>query len=79
MEIREMEENPGREQETGLAERFAAIEEILDAMEKPEATLEQSFALYQQGLKELNAANSMLDEMEKTMLVMMEDGSLEEF
>ncbi|MCM1105898.1 MAG: exodeoxyribonuclease VII small subunit [Blautia sp.] len=79
MEIREMEENPGREQETGLEERFAAIEEILDAMEKPEATLEQSFALYQQGLKELNVANSMLDDMEKAMLVMMEDGSLEEF
>lgn len=63
----------------GLEERFSAIEEILDGMEKPDVTLEQSFALYQQGMEELKQANAMLDEIEKAMLVMTENGELEEF
>ena len=48
-------------------------------MEKPDVTLEQSFALYQQGMEELKQANAMLDEIEKAMLVMTENGELEEF
>ena len=63
----------------GLEERFSAIEEILDGMEKPDVTLEQSFALYQKGMEELKQANAMLDEIEKAMLVMTENGELEEF
>ena len=31
------------------------------------------------GLEEIKAANAMLDDIEKAMLVMNEDGSLEEF
>ncbi len=77
----EKETGAGRTQENGpgLEERFAAIEEILDHMEEPDVTLEQSFAMYRRGLGELSAANRMLDDFEKTMLVMAEDGSLEEF
>ena len=63
----------------GLEERFSAIEDILDGMEKPHVTLEESFALYQQGMEELKQANAMLDEIEKAMLVMTENGELEEF
>lgn len=70
---------PQEEHEPGLEERFAAIEEILDHMEEPDVSLEQSFAMYRRGLAELNAANRMLDDFEKAMLVMTEDGSLEEF
>lgn len=69
----------GAEKETGLEERFAALEGILDHMEDEDVTLEESFALYKQGLEELAAANAMLDEIEKAMLVMTEDGELEEF
>lgn len=69
----------GTEKEIGLEERFAALEGILDHMEDEDVTLEESFALYKQGLEELAAANAMLDEIEKAMLVMTEDGELEEF
>lgn len=68
-----------QERQPGLEERFASIEGILDEMENPDVSIEQSFALYKQGLEELDAANRMLDEMEKAMLVMTEDGGLEEF
>lgn len=79
MENNKPKENEPKENEPGLEERFAAIEEILDHMEEPDVTLEQSFAMYRRGLEELNAANRMLDDFEKAMLVMAEDGSLEEF
>ncbi len=62
-----------------LEERFSNIEEIIDKMEAGESSLDESFALYKEGLEELKAANSMLDEMEKAMLILNEDGSVEEF
>lgn len=67
------------ERTPGLEERFEAIEQILDQMENADVTLEDSFVLYKKGLEELGAANAMLDEMESAMLVMAEDGTLEEF
>lgn len=62
-----------------LEERFEHIEEIIGKMETGDITLDQSFELYKNGLEEIKAANAMLDEIEKAMLVMNEDGSLEEF
>jgi exodeoxyribonuclease VII small subunit len=48
-------------------------------MESGDASLDETFALYKQGLGELVEANNMLDDMEKAMLVMNEQGELEEF
>ena len=62
-----------------LEERFEHIEEIIEKMETGDITLDKSFELYKNGLEEIKAANAMLDEIEKAMLVMNEDGSLEEF
>ena len=62
-----------------LEERFEHIEEIIDKMEAGEVSLDTSFELYKNGLEEIKAANAMLDDMEKAMLVLNEDGSLEEF
>lgn len=62
-----------------LEERFEHIEEIIEKMETGDITLDKSFQLYKNGLEEIKAANAMLDEIEKAMLVMNEDGSLEEF
>lgn len=68
-----------QEEPKGLEERFAAIEDVLDRMEDTDVTLEESFALYKRGLEELAAAGTMLDEIEKAMLVITENGELEEF
>ncbi len=62
-----------------LEERFEHIEEIIDKMEAGDVSLDMSFELYKNGLEEIKAANAMLDDMEKAMLIMNEDGSLEEF
>lgn len=68
-----------RAKEPGLEERFALIEEILDQMENLEVTLDQSFALYKQGIEQIQSANQSLDTIEKEMQVINENGELEEF
>lgn len=62
-----------------LEERFQTIEEILKEMESGEVSLDQSFDLYKKGLTEIKAASESLDLIEKAMLVLNEDGQLEEF
>lgn len=67
------------EKNVSLEEHFAHIEEIIEQMETGDTTLDKSFELYKNGLEEIKAANAMLETMEKAMLLMNEDGSLEEF
>ena len=67
------------EKSVSLEERFEQIEEIIEKMETGDVSLDQSFELYKSGLEEIKAANAMLETIEKAMLVMNEDGSLEEF
>ena len=67
------------EKTVSLEERFEHLEDIIDKMETSDITLEKSFELYKNGLEEIKAANAMLNDIEKAMLVMNEDGSLEEF
>ena len=75
-----MANNPDNKNEkTGLEERFSMIEDILGQMEDENVTLDQSFDLYKQGIEQIKAANADLDRIEKAMLVMNEDGELEEF
>ena len=69
----------GKEKTVSLEERFERIEEIIEDMETGDITLDKSFELYKNGLEEIKAANAMLETIEKAMLVMNEDGSLEEF
>ena len=65
--------------EPGLEERFAKIDSILDEMEDENVTLDRSFALYIEGLEQIKAAGQSLDTIEKAMLVLNQDGELEEF
>lgn len=62
-----------------LEERFENIEEIIDQLETQDVSLDKSFELYKNGLEEIKAANALLDDIEKAMMIMNEDGSLEEF
>ena len=68
-----------KKRESGLEERFAKLDSILDAMEDENVTLDQSFALYKEGLEQIKAANQSLDTIEKAMLVLTSEGQLEEF
>lgn len=62
-----------------LEERFQRMEDIISQMENGEISLDKSFELYKNGLEEIKAANTILDNMEQAMLLLNEDGTLEEF
>ncbi|MDD6155830.1 MAG: exodeoxyribonuclease VII small subunit [Lachnospiraceae bacterium] len=64
--------------ETTLEQRFETIETILQRMEEGEVSLDESFDLYKTGLAEIKAANEMLGDMEKVLMVLNENGDLEE-
>ncbi|MEE1101888.1 MAG: exodeoxyribonuclease VII small subunit [Agathobacter sp.] len=67
------------ENKVTLEERFSRLEGIIEQMEDAESTLDASFELYKQGLTEIKAANEMLDNIEKAMMVINQNGELEEF
>ena len=66
-------------EELTLEECFSGLEEIIEKMQDTEVSLEDSFALYEQGMKKIQRCNQKLDTVEKKMLQMDEDGTLREF
>lgn len=67
------------QKEAGLEELFTEIEEILDHMEEKDISLEDSFLLYEKGMRKLKQCNDKIDKVEKKMLMISEQGELEEF
>ena len=67
------------ENKVTLEERFSRLEGIIEQMEDAESTLDASFELYKQGLTEIKDAHEMLDNIEKAMMVINQNGELEEF
>ena len=65
--------------EVSLEQRFGKIEEIINQMESGDLPIDTAFQLYKNGLEQVRAANAMLDEIEKAMLVLNTEGDLEEF
>lgn len=66
-------------EEMTIEEAFAKLEELAEKLEAPEVSLEDSFSLYRRGMELLKYCSGKLDTVEKKMLQMNEDGSLEEF
>lgn len=67
------------ENKISLEDRFEKLDEIISKMEEGSVGLDESFELYKLGLDQIQAANEMLDTMEKAMLVLNKNGQLEEF
>lgn len=65
--------------ELTLEEHFTQLEEIIEQMQGEDVSLEESFSLYEQGMKTLKNCNQKIDAVEKKMLQMNEAGELEEF
>lgn len=68
-----------KEQELTLEESFEELEELLTALESREITLEESFTAYQKGMELLKHCNEKIDQVEKKMQVLSEEGELHEF
>ena len=58
------------EQKDNLEASFLQLEEIIKKMEQTDATLEESFDLYNQGIKLVKTCNDKIDKVEKQLLVL---------
>lgn len=74
-----MKEKTEERQEPDLEELFLEIEGIIRQMEDKEVSLEQSFLLYETGMKKLKQCNDKIDYVEKKMLALNGDGETEIF
>lgn len=73
-----MEERKEQEQLT-VEKAFEALDAMVEKLESRETSLEESFQVYQEGVKLLAYCSRKIDTVEKKMLQMNEDGSYREF
>ena len=66
-------------EELSLEELFQSLEETIRRMEAEDVSLEDSFTLYHKGMDTLRMCSERIDEVEKKMLVLDEEGELHEF
>lgn len=64
--------------EIKLEESFDKLNHILEELEKPEISLEDSFTLYQEGMKLLKTCNDSIDKVEKELIILSENGEANE-
>ena len=62
-----------------LEEAFDRIEALLEKLQDKDVTLEESFGLYQEGMGLLKLCNENIDQVEKQMLQIDEEGQTHEF
>lgn len=68
----------GKEMTMKLEESFDKLNKIMEELEKPEISLEDSFALYQEGMKLLKVCNDSIDKVEKDLIILSESGETNE-
>lgn len=67
------------ESRPSLEEMFDQLEGVIGAMEGGELSLEKSFDLYNKGMELLKECGKSIDEVEKKVLALDEDGETHEF
>lgn len=65
--------------EKSLEGAFEELENIIKQLEDKNISLEDSFQIYDQGMKLLKYCNEKIDKVEKKMMIISEDGELNEF
>lgn len=58
---------------------FGQLDEIVDALESEDVSLEQSFELYHKGMDLLKVCIEKIDTIEKKMMIIDENGEQHEF
>ena len=65
--------------ELTLDETFEQLEAAIGKLEQEDISLEESFRVYQEGMKLIKTCNEKIDKVEKEVLKLNEDGELEAF
>ncbi|RDU24867.1 exodeoxyribonuclease VII small subunit [Anaerosacchariphilus polymeriproducens] len=66
-------------EEKTLEEAFEELDSMIEELEDSDVSLEDSFMIYQRGMKLLKDCNAKIDTVEKKMQVLTENGELEDF
>lgn len=64
---------------TGIEDAFARLGTILSRMDEEGVSLEESFRLYEQGMKLIKYCNETIDTVEKKVRVLSAGGEQDEF
>ncbi|MGI6093833.1 MAG: exodeoxyribonuclease VII small subunit [Lachnospiraceae bacterium] len=62
-----------------IEEAMEALDLMVEKLESQDTSLEDSFQIYQEGMKLLKYCSDKIDRVEKKMLQMNEEGELREF
>lgn len=68
-----------KEKRENLEDLFERLERVITDLEGENVTLEESFQLYDQGMKLLKKCSETIDEVEKKVMILDEDGEAYEF
>ena len=67
------------EESLTLEDAFGRLDQMVEALESREISLEDSFRIYQEGMNLLKLCNEKIDQVEKKILVINGEGGLDEF
>lgn len=56
--------------EKTIEQTFSELDALLEKLESPDTTLEDSFACYEAGIKLVKACNETIDKVEKQMILL---------
>lgn len=69
----------GTEKKENLEEMFDRLDQVIATLEGEDVSLEEAFGLYDQGMKLIRRCNQTINEVEKKILVLDENGEKHEF
>ena len=69
----------GTEKKENLEEMFDRLDQVIGTLEGEDVSLEEAIGLYDQGMKLIRRCNQTINEVEKKILVLDENGEKHEF
>ena len=75
----EMIKDSDKVEEFSIEETFEKLDSIIATLEDEDTSLEDSIKAYEQGMQFVKKANEAIDTAEKKVLVIRENGELDEF
>lgn len=69
----------GTEKKENLEEMFDRLDQVIGTLEGEDVSLKEAFGLYDQGMKLIRRCNQTINEVEKKILVLDENGEKHEF
>lgn len=67
------------EKNISFEEAYEKLEQVLANLENPESTLEEAFQNYKEGVSLVQLCNQSLDQIEKEVKVLSQEGTLDDF